>query len=467
MVKKQSFFGRVFGRRLAEEEGTMLTSNALMQRPEPHQIAFGTTGTQSFAGYTYEEYLAKLRGRKRSDVFDEMRRSDPQIQMCLAAVKNPIKQAVYEVEPADGEIANKEVHKDFINQVLFKDCDFSWTQFIEEALTIVDFGHSVFEITHKVVNGHPVFGDFNGIKRLGYRSPRTIETWNLDSDTGDLKSITQNSYGDLNRQVEIPAQFLMVMSINREGSNFEGISLLRPVYGCWFRKNQYMKLNAIGIEKFAVPTPIATVPVGKHGTPEYDMLIAALEAYSQHESNYLLKPAGWEIELNTNTYDPQKVEVSIDNEDKRIAKAFLANFLELGSSGGGGSYALSNDLSDFFLSGLEHLANTILNAVNAKLIPDLVKMKYGPQPAYPKMCVSGISDKVGKELAEIFKMLGDGKWLTPSNPDEDYIRKRYRLPQRSLDGVRDTSPKPQGALFEEGSVRNRIRLALEKRDRSK
>lgn len=456
-MKKQNLFGRLFGLKLAEEP-VMETGTPIAV----HQVAIGTTGTKSFAGYPDEEYLAKLRGRRRADVFDEVRRSDPQVQMCLSAVKNPISQAVFEVTVAGQEIPGKEEHRDFIDHVLFKDPDFDFDQFIQEALTLCEFGHAVFEVTHKVVENDKRFGTFNGLQNLGWRSPRTIERWNLDSDTGKLKSISQYSYGDLNRTIDIPSQYLLVMTLQREGSNFEGISLLRSVYGCWFRKNVYLKLNAIGIEKFAVPTPIATIPNGKEGSPEKNALIDALENYTTHQCNYLIKPEGWQIELETNTYDPQKVEVSIENEDKRMAKAFLANFLELGM-GTTGSYALSNDLSDFFLSGLEKITNVILGQLNKRLIPDLIKMKYGPQQAYPKVTASGISDKAGKEFADLLKVLGDGQWLKPADADEDYLRKRYKMPGRSVEGLRETKPAPSfGPQFDEGSVRGRIMLAMKK-----
>lgn len=461
MVRKQNFFQRLFSRHLAEGDVIAQTygSDSVKRVVVSHQTPLGVSGSRNYAGYADEEYLTKLRGRHRADIFDQMRRSDPQIVMCLSAVKNPIRQAVFEVAAADSDaVPNADLHQQFIDHVLFKDPDFSWAQFIEEALTVCDFGHAVFEITHKVVFNHPRFGTFNGIGELGFRSQRTIEKWNLNRESGKLKTVTQMAYGDLDKQIDLPSEFLLVMSVGKEGSNFEGISLLRPAYGSWFRKNVYLKLNAIGIEKFAVPTPVATVPAGQQGGEQFTALIEALENYTTHQTNYLTLPQGWEVDLKTNTYDPQKVEVSIDNEDKRITKAFLANFLELGMSGTG-SYALSNDLSDFFLAGIEHIAMKAVEALNNKLIPDLIAMKYGPQAAYPRITVSGISDKAGKEFGELIKSLGDGKWLTPSDDDEDYLRRRLKMPLRSTVGVRDTSPKPTFGGLGEKSLVQRIRLA--------
>lgn len=434
----------------------------------------GSTGTKIFGGYLSEEYLAALRGRARADVFDKMRRSDPQVKMCLSAVKNPIKSATWDIEPGDDSDEAK-ADADFVKHVLFEGMERPFKKTISEALTAVEFGFCVLEVVDSVVVGHPTFGSYNGIRKLGFRSQRTIERWNKDPKTGSLASVSQYAYGDEMKVVDIPADFLLLFTMDQEGENYEGISLLRPCYGSWLRKDKYMKLNAIGIEKFAIPTPVVDVPSGKENSPEFALLKDALEKYVAHHSAYLLKPAGWTIDLKTNTYDPQKVEVSIDNEDKRMVKAFLANFLELGMSGTG-AYALSNDLSDFFLSGLVQIADEITGPFNERLIPRLVKMNRGERAKYPKLVVSGIEDKAGKELAEIIKFLADSKAIIPDDALEANLRKRYSLPAASKEGQREVKPDTGMTYDQPGSdptkiappklgLAEKIRLAEAKRKR--
>lgn len=459
--RKQNWFQRVF--RLADGgaiETVETQSSIVPMRQKTKEI--GSTGSRVDAGYPAEEYLAHLRGYRRADIFDEMRRSDAQVVMCLLAVKNPIKSATWEIVPGcmEGQQPSEEAIADakLIEHILMRDSDKPFKKFLSEALTFVDFGHSIFELTHKVVIDHPVFGTYNGIASLGFRSQRTIDQWNVNKDTGKLASIRQIAEGDLYRDVLIPDEFLLTFSLNQEGSNYEGISMLRPCYGPWLRKDLYLKLNAIGIEKSAVGTPTAEIPTGKESGTEKDNIIDALEKYTSHESNYLLYPAGWKIELHNNSYDPSKVEESIDKEDKRMAKAFLANFLELGMSGGG-AYALSNDLSDFMLSGLDHVADEIAGTINMDLIPSLIRMNRGPRDFYPVLKCSGISDKAGKELADMLKALGDGKWLTPEDADEDHLRKRIGLPARSGIGTRETQSQPGFQSPTTQSLSERIRAA--------
>lgn len=430
---KEPWYKRIF--RFSESEPAVVGSNQEKSFIVRHTNQIGSTGTESYAGYPAEEYLRQLTGTQRAKKFDEMRRGDPQIKMLLGAVKSPLKVATHEIMPYDENDADSVADAELVKHILFEGMEKPYKQFFSEFLSCIEFGHVVFEIQDSVNLNHPKFGSYNGIKNLAFRSQKTIECWNLNVETDGLASISQYAYGDLNRTVNIPAEFLLHFAIEQEGSNFEGVSMIRSCYGNWVRKNNYLKINAIGVEKHAVPTPIVEVPANR-GQDEFDNMVSALENYQVHENNYLMHPVGWKITLNSNAYDPQKVETSIDNEDKRMTKAFLANFLELGMNGFG-TGALSFDLSDFFLSSIEYIANDIYaENMNKVLIPRIVQMNRGPRSGYPKLKVSGISDKAGKELADTIVGLAGVNALTPDDVLEKHLRKRIGLPDMSDQGKR-------------------------------
>lgn len=400
----------------------------------------GTSGTEIYSGYFNEEYLDALRnGVDRAKEYDKMRKSTPQVKMLLSSVKNPIKSCVWDIHPAEQDNLQYKLHAELCKKILFENLKYGWAKFLSETLTTIEFGHSVFERTHKVIFDDPDFGTYISINDLSWRSPKTIERWNFNK-CGELESITQYAFGDLGKMVDIKSCNLVIFTLDMEGMDYQGQSMLRPCYGNYFRQNIYLKLNAIGIEKFAIPTPVATIPKGFEGSPQKGFFEEALEKYTTHQSNYLMKPEGWEIELNTNTYDPQKVEVSIDNEDKRMSKAFLANFLELGQ--GSGSYALSNDLSDFFLSGLNYIANDVIaDKINNTIIKEIIDLNFPAVKKYPKLVASGVSDKAGKELSEILSSLAGSKVIIPDDRLEDEVRQRFNLPERSDIGQRNAQPQ--------------------------
>jgi SPP1 gp7 family putative phage head morphogenesis protein len=421
----------------------------------------GSSGIRNFGGYIEEEYLSALTGYQAADLYDKIRRSDSKVKKVLKAVKDPIRAASREIQAA-GETPEQIQHKEFIEHVLFEDMhkDAKFPQVLNEALTFLEFGHAVFEKIHKVVHGHAVYGDYIGIKKLSWRSPRTLHKFNIDPATEELLSVTQQAHGDANRTVDMDAKFLVIMTLDREGANWVGVSGLRNCYGAWLRKQTFLKLLAIGIEKYAIPTPIGNVPV--QSGPDYEAFVEALERYTSHETNYITLPKGWEIDLKDSTFDPTKVRGAVDSENMEIVDAFIANFLELAMSGGGGGRALSEDLSSFFLSGLIQIADIFADSINENVIKDLIDLNFGKQEKYPKLAFTGITDKAGTELASALKSLVDCKVIVPDDPLEENVRKRYDFPKASLKGQRQAAAPsyPGGPAFHEQSLTDRqVKLA--------
>jgi hypothetical protein len=406
----------------AKKESSVFTFEA-----KQNLKAFGSSGTEVFGGIFSEEYLSKLQSTDAAFEYDKMRRSEPQIAMVLAAVMNPIKSANWEFEAAS-EDADAIKQKELVEAILKEQID--WDKFLHEALTLVPFGHAVFETVHNVVIGHKKFGTFNGLAQLGFRSQKTLDFWRLNKETGKLEGIDQVVQSDIGKSCFIPGQFLLVMTLNQEGDNYEGISALRPVYGPYVRKNLYQRLSAIGIEKYAIGTPIGKMPEGKDtSSPDYQEFQKVLRSYTSHETAFVIVPNGYEIEINRGDFDASKIKEIILMENTEMVNAFVANFLSLGLNGSGGSFSLGTDLSDFFLSGIQAYANIITGCLNRKLIPDLIKMNFGEQESYPKIKCSGINDKAGKELADIISVLAGAQALKPDAKLEDFLRKSYDLPK--------------------------------------
>jgi hypothetical protein len=425
-------------------------------------ISRGSTGTEIYSGRFFEEYLSDFLNMPQSmDIYDKMRRTDSQVQALRNVVRNPILGANWSVTPVDDTDEEKKI-KRFIEFILFEDISYpsngkskTWPQFVSEALTMIDFGYSLFEVIHKVEMNHPVWGNYIGLKDIAYRSQKTIEEWNL-SCNGGLESVRQCADGDLSVDVNIPGEDLLVMTINKEGDNYEGISLLRSIYGNWKRKCLYYKLQAIGMERGALGVPKGKMDATlAQSEAEFNKLKAMLERYTSNESGFILHPEGTEIDMFSLKYDSKSVDEAINNEDKRMAKAFNAGFLELGMSGGSGSYALGTDISDMQLNGIQYIANIIADEISRKVITPLVKANFGHREKYPKMTATRINDKAGKEKAEIIVMLKNAGVIRQSDLLEDMVNKEYDLPiltaeQKEQEELKIQSAPPVAPQLSEG-----------------
>lgn len=387
----------------------------------------GNSGTQIFGGYFAEEYLNELRGRRGAKQWDEMRRSEAQISMLMNAIMNPIKAANWSFEAFDQDDAQSVLQKELVETCITKMIDFD--TFKHEALTTIPFGFSLLEVVHSVEFNHPKFGTFNGLKALAFRSQKTIENWMLEQKTGRLLGVNQFTYSDIGGNQFIPGEFLLVFTHAKEGDNYEGISALRPMYGAYIRKNLYLKLAAIGLERSAIGTPVGTIPKGKEKSSEVQEFQKILQNFTSHEASYIMKPEGWGVEIIKIEFDASKIKELLSFENTEFANAVVGNFLALGMNGAGGAYALGSNLGDFFTSGIQAYADLICSVVNRDLIPNLVKLNYGDQDGYPKMKCTGISDKAGKELAEVIKFLADARAIDPDQPLKEYLRQIYKLPK--------------------------------------
>lgn len=393
----------------------------------------GSSGTELHSGYFSEEYLQKLRGTRGAKVWDEMRRSEPQVSMLMAAIMNPIKSAIWDFSPA-ADVDGSDAHLDLIRTVMKEEIDFE--TFLHEALTCIPFGFSLFEVIHNVVTDHPRLGTFNGIKSIAFRSQKTIERWILDPATGALQGVDQQTYSDVGEPVFIPSDFLLTFTVHKEGDNYEGISALRPMFGPWSRKNLYLKLAAIGIEKYAVGIPVGSIPASiKAESPELNKFKSVLNSYTSHQAAYIMKPAGWDITIQHHDFDAQKIKEMVILENTEMVNAVVANFLALGMGGGSGSFALGTDLSDFFLTGIVNYADIIRGVINRLLIPQIIKLNFGPQSAYPTLNHTGINDKAGTELSTVVSQLIAAQAIKPDMRLEEFLRVQYKLPVPFVDDV--------------------------------
>ncbi|MGW1676023.1 phage portal protein family protein [Saccharopolyspora sp. NPDC002376] len=81
--------------------------------------------------------------------------------------------------------------------------------------------------------------------------------------------------------------------------------------------------------------------------------------------------------------------------DEMMPASVLAGFTELATAatGSGGSYALSADQSEFFLSSRQAVADEMADAITNGLIRPLVVYNYGPQTEYPRVEIGPLANK--------------------------------------------------------------------------
>lgn len=389
----------------------------------------GKTGTLISSGIVLEEYLNELIGQEGHERYDKMRRSDSQIRKILAAINGPIKAATWMVSPASEDTIDIEAAA-LMEQILFK--DINWNAKLSEMLTFIPHGHSIFEVSHRnVVNSE--LGPYTGLLELGFRKQATIRYWHYDRSTSSLESLEQYQSGDLEVDTKIPAENLAIFFNEQEGSD-SGFPILRPLYGPYKRKLLTETLKMIGIERFAIQTPTLQFPSNiSPNDREYKEALNVVENFTSGENAFIMYPEGWTLDLSANgQFDPMKLEDSIKREDEKMASAIVATFLELGTGGNGGAFALSENLERFFSVVIEGFAKVIKDTINCDIIPNLVRLNFADRvKTMPELTFSGITDRAGKNIMEIITGYVSGGVIEKDEQLEDYVRRIHKLPKKA------------------------------------
>jgi len=363
------------------------------------------------------EYLRKLQGRTGRVIYNEMRRSEPQIKAVLRALSLPIIGADFFIEPASDEGQDQEI-SDFVSEALFRKMSITWKDFLRHVELKNSFGFSPFEKVFVKREDGKI-----GIHKLDPRLPQSIVEWDFDRDKHRLKFMIQEDTDG--KRFDIPIEKLVVFTNNREGDNWEGVSELRAAYKPWKIKNDLEKLQAIAFERYGVGFPLGTHPRDtKQGSPEHEALVDLLLSIQSNEEAYGTLPEGFDIKLLTDGLKGMPDMLSaIKYYDQMISRSVLAQWLDLGSTETG-SRALGGSFIDVFLTSLQEDAEYICETLNRFVIRQLVDYNWDVED-YPVLKVGNIKEL---DLATIASLKGAGI-ITSDAELENSVRKILGLPE--------------------------------------
>ena len=389
----------------------------------------GRSGTLVTAFEVQNDYLQETIGLAGQELYFKMLLSDSQIRKAYHAISNPIKSATWDIEPASDDPKDLEVAA-LMKQIIFNDVIGGWKSKLDEILTFPWHGHAVFEVIHKNYLSKQ-FGPYTGLENLAFRDQRTLDKWQF-ANSGKLEKIHQLQYGDIRVNDWMDADTLLIF-FNEKKGNDNGFPFCRMMYGNYKRKLLYKELQAIGIERAAIPVPHLTTPASvDHDSDAYKDAEEQLQAFTQAEQAYFITPHGYELDLNaTATFDPAKVQTAIKAENEEIAGSIVAMWLEMGIGGNSAVGASTGISVDFFRDGIEYIADKIADVINLRLIPNLCELNF-PEgiDVLPKLTHNGIADEAGKDLMEIVTGYTKAGVIKSDEALEDHIRKVHGLPKK-------------------------------------
>jgi hypothetical protein len=441
----------------------------------------GAPGTVFYSGFLDgEEYNADLQGDKAIEVYTRMMRSDGMVKAMMRTITLPIRACTLRVVPASDEKSDVHIANVVEHNLLNMD-GMVWDDLVRQIITSsCGYGHAVHELVFCRPDGKPNIKEIDGqeviaLYKLAPRLPKTIYRWHIDR-YGELQGITQMTYvADTKRDFEVKASWsdpsanlvggiwayptipisrLFVMSLDREGANFRGESILRSAYKHWFYKDMLLRIGAIAAERHGIGVPYAIVREGIKDT-ERRAVAKALQSLHAHEKGYFLAA---EDSLATGLNFPpfgildmkatslRSTDAQINYHDRQMAVSILADFLTLGSGIGGNANVMHRDKSSLFFNALKGIVAQFEQAMTLYVVKRIVDLNWPDTVAYPKIELAGLETKDITPLGQSLAALVTAGMISPDAELENHIRDLFDLPSLPADDegnpIRPSPPPP-------------------------
>jgi hypothetical protein len=351
--------------------------------------------------------------------YRRMRDNDGQVQMLLSATYNTILGVGYEIlddpdfiqQQVETEVGMQESEeKQFVEENLTEP---RWKNGMSRSMTLtnktnlraLEEGYRVSEVIYRV--------DEDGKIRLDQLAPRALK----DSDSQlKLKVGKHGDFIGFQQRTSYKGEFIDIIVLNESdilkainvvfgeeyGSNY-GRPALKPIWYHFDKLHKGLYINHVGHELGAIKFRMALT----NNTTEEE----------EAELDTMLERVGME---NWTRWPKEKVEIQfleasdgavmsvgkemIDYHTRQMAKAMLAQFIELGVSSQTGARAVSNDMIAFFKGGLQYIGKVLIEDPWNRIISDMIKLNFDRE-IYPRYKIKPLEDETVESLLNMYTEL--------------------------------------------------------------
>lgn len=412
-----------------------------LQEPSIPNLSFtevGYNGLTVVNGQVLEECNYELRWPYCIKTFKEMAK-DGTIAPSIDYVQTKISNVPWFVKAPKGYEEELKDEVRFLESVM-RDMDHSWLTFIKQASSFVHMGFCLHEIIPRKrlkVRGSKFNDGFIGIKKLALRSQDTITGWNYKNKGRELKEVIQKvnipsnknesntfnvpAYTDNNKSERaIPYYKLLHFKNNPQKDSPLGSSPLASCWKAYKYKTAYEEAESAGVSTdihgfkvLRIPAQYMSETASTEQKQVYDYFKQFMRNAHIGKESGLVLPSDNDMNqkpmfdfdvvsiTGSKSYDIHKI---IQRYQDEIKTSLYAMFLFAGQ-GGGGSFALSDNLGKFADEVVRSKLEEIRDVLNHKLIPYLFELNGWETEVYPMFEYGDVSipslDERGKYLQRV------------------------------------------------------------------
>lgn len=219
-------------------------------------------------------------------------------------------------------------------------------------------------------------------KKVAWRPPATCAIMR-DGEHGAFRGFKQQPVRlDYTEEITIPHNRAFVYIHGQHRNPLEGVSDFDVPYWCYVTKQKIRFLWYQFLEGQSLPKTVV------RARDETSANKAAAKVVGLRQGGVVGLADGVTTDvLESSGKGATQFKEALQWLDAEASGAVLAGFTDLGAAAtsGIGSFALSKDQTDFFLMSRQAVAQEMADSINQWLIPDLVRLNFGPGTASPLM----------------------------------------------------------------------------------
>lgn len=426
-----------------------------------------STGLKRYGGNIDDDYNRVFRSlSSRVALYREMG-DDPIVGATLQAIKMTLRRLRWRAEPQGEGKADQEAGKWL--ETCLDDMSQSWSDTVDQALGMVQYGFQVGEIVYKKRTGYSdnpekpssKYDDGKvGWRKMVFAAPESLaagQAWVFD-ENGGLQAWEQVAPPDY-RTITVPIDKSILFRTTTEKGNPEGRSILRAMYPAWYFKKNLEEIEAISAERMGAGLPVVYMGKGtsKSGNSgdDLDTLKTIVGNIRADEQMGVVLPwpklglgAEGEGVLFELMSPPSRGIINfhetIQRYEQRMAMVALAQFIHLGMNQVG-ARALGESSTDFFTLAVSAWADSMADTFNRYAVERLFRLNNFPGlEQIPVLKHETIGRLTLGEIAEYVNKLVNAQVIKPTPELETELLKLVELPQGTPPEVVTNAPgKPQ------------------------
>lgn len=398
---------------MATDASKIVPLNRDIMEPQETEVPVGEKGELSFnvgsllrvviGGFEAEEtmHISEIPLEKLINMY----RTDGQVSGLYNLLKLPIVAADLHIKEADGKSFKE---RDFVEQNLLSPAHSGGMttsiRYIKADMALASV--TGFRAYEKVWDKPKI--DVARLHKLAPRNPLTINI--LQDNTGGFAGFHQRplfSHRTMGEPIPIEIPRALLFTRNKEDNPLYGKSDFMAAYYHYDKMHKLYYIAHMAFQLEAMPSRIGTYPKNAD-KKDRDEFLQGLTRLGFDAT--LLKPEGWVVDEFGTQHPGRSFVELIEHHKGQMSTSVLAQFMDLGSGKGRGSFALSKDLSAIFLMAVEAYTAEIDDCFNSYVIPQLVDYNFDSRK-YPKMVHEPLMKDKQEAILNLFMKLAS----SPSN----------------------------------------------------